>query len=116
MNISSIIVKARQENIDDVKKSIEETGFCDIHFVDNEKGIIIVTIEGKNVEEEIGKVRILEALPKVISADMHMSYCEEELEEMQKDLELNTENTLEEINSNKPIEEINYYGSLKGKY
>ncbi len=114
MNISSIIVKARSENIDDVKKSLEESGICDIHFVDSEKGVIIVTIEGKNVEEEIQKVRILEALPKVISADMHMSYCEEELEEMMKDIDTN--NSLQEINANKPIEEINYFGSLKGKY
>ena len=114
MNISSIIVKARQENIDDVKKSLEETGICDIFFTDKEKGIIIVTIEGKTVEEEIEKVRILEGLPKVISADMHMSYCEEELEEMMKDIDKN--GSLQEINSNKPIEEINYYGSLKGKY
>jgi len=37
-----------------------------------------------------------------------------ELEEMMKDIETN--NALQEINSNKPIEEINYYGSLKGKY
>ena len=114
MNISSIIVKARAENVDDVIKSIEDTGFAEIHFTEKEKGIIIVTIEGKNVEEEIEKVRILEALPKVISADMHMSYCEEELEEMMKDIETN--NSLAEVNSNKPIEEINYFGSLKGKY
>jgi len=114
MNISSIIIKARSENIDEVKKSVADIGFCDIHFVDKDKGVIIVTIEGKSVEEEIEKVRILENLPKVISADMHMSYCEEELEEMMKDIELN--NSLNEVNSDKPIEEINYFGSLKGKY
>jgi len=114
MNISSIIVKARSENIEEVKKSVEESGVCEIHFVDKDKGIIIVTIEGKNVEEEIQKVRILEALPKVISADMHMSYCEEELNEMMKDID--TKNSLAEVNSNKPIGEINYFGSLKGKY
>ena len=114
MNISSIIVKTRTENIEEVKKSLEDTSFCDIHFIDKDKGIIIVTIEGKNVEEEIEKVRVLETLPKVISADMHMSYCEEELEEMIKDIDTN--NSLAEVNSNKPIEEINYFGSLKGKY
>ena len=114
MNISSIIVKARSENIEEVQKSVEESGVCEIHFVDKDKGIIIVTIEGKNVEEEIQKVRILEALPKVISADMHMSYCEEELNEMMKDID--TKNSLAEVNSNKPIGEINYFGSLKGKY
>ena len=114
MNISSIIVKARSENIEDVKKSLEESGICEIHFVDSEKGVIIVTIEGKNVEEEIQKVRILEALPKVISADMHMSYCEEELKEMMEDIDTN--NAVSEVNANKPIGEINYFGSLKGKY
>ena len=114
MNISSIIVKTRSEHIENVKQSLEQTGICDIHFADDEKGIIIVTIEGENVEEEIQKVRVLESLEHVISADMHMSYCEEELESMMKDIETN--NSLQEVNSNKPIEEISYYGSLKGKY
>jgi nitrate reductase NapD len=114
MNISSIIVKTLPKNFDEVMQSVKESGVCDVHFSDKEKGIIIVTIEGKNVEEEIEKVRILEALPKVISADMHMSYCEEELEEMKKDIDFNK--AVEDINSDKPIEEINYFGSLKGKY
>jgi nitrate reductase NapD len=114
MNISSIIVKTLPKNFDEVIGHLKESGVCDIHFNDKEKGIIIVTIEGKNVEEEIEKVRMLEALPKVISADMHMSYCEEELEEMKKDIDFNK--AVDEINSDKPIEEINYFGSLKGKY
>ena len=50
----------------------------------------------------------------MISADMHMSYCEEELQEMQKDIDF--QKAVEEVNSDKPIEEINYFGSLKGKY
>ena len=114
MNISSIIVKTLPKNFDEVMGHLKDSNICDIHFNDKEKGIIIVTIEGKNVEEEIEKVRMLEALPKVISADMHMSYCEEELEEMKKDIDFNK--AVEDINSDKPIEEINYFGSLKGKY
>ncbi|NPA56017.1 MAG: chaperone NapD [Epsilonproteobacteria bacterium] len=114
MNISSIIVKTRPEYMDEVKESLKQSGVCDIHFSDAQKGIIIVTVEGKNVEEEIAKVRILESLDHVISADMHMSYCQEELEEMMKDIDL--QNSLQEVNADKPIEEINYFGSLKGKY
>jgi nitrate reductase NapD len=114
MNISSIIVKTLPKNFDEVMQALKESSVCDVHFGEKEKGIIIVTIEGKNVEEEIEKVRILEALPKVISADMHMSYCEEELEEMKKDIDFNK--VIKEVNSDKPIEEINYFGSLKGKY
>jgi len=114
MNISSIIVKTLPKNFEEVIENLEKSGICDIHFSEKEKGIIIVTIEGKNVEEEIEKVRILEELPKVISADMHMSYCEEELEEMKKDIDFNK--AVNEINSDKPIEEIVYNGSLKGRY
>jgi nitrate reductase NapD len=114
MNISSIIVKTLPKNFDEVMQHLKDSNICDIHFNEKEKGIIIVTIEGKNVEEEIEKVRMLEALPKVISADMHMSYCEDELEEMKKDIDFNK--AVEDINSDKPIEEINYFGSLKGKY
>jgi len=114
MNVSSIIVKTRPEYLEDVKKELEKTGFCDIHF-DDPKGIIIVTIEGKNVEEEINKVRIMEELPNVISADMHMSYCEDELDAMKKEI-IDSEGIANEINADKPIEEINYFGSLKGKY
>ncbi len=114
MNISSIIVKTLPENFDEVKESLNNSGICEVYFDDKEKGIIVVIVEGKNVEEEIEKVRTLEALPKVISADMHMSYCEEELEEMQKNIDFNK--AVDEINSGKPIEEITYGGSLKGKY
>jgi nitrate reductase NapD len=114
MNISSIIVKTRPEHLEDVKKELEKTGICEIHF-DDARGIVIVTIEGENVEEEINKVRFLEALPNVISADMHMSYCEEELDEMKKEI-IDSEGVANEINADKPIEEIDYFGSLKGKY
>ena len=114
MNISSIIVKVLPSNFEEVVLEIEKSGAGEIFFKEKDKGIIIVVIEGKNVEEEIEKVRILEALPKVISADMHMSYCEEELQEMQKDIDF--QKAVEEVNSDKPIEEINYFGSLKGKY
>ena len=114
MNISSIIVKTLPKNYDAVWLNLQESGLCEVHFGDKEKGIIIVTIEGKNVEEEIEKLTKIEEMPFIISADMHMSYCEEELEEMKKDIDFNK--TVEELNTEKKAEEINYFGSLKGKY
>ena len=114
MNISSIIVKTRPENYDAVWMNLQESNLCDVHFGDKEKGIIIITIEGKNVEEEIEKLTKIEEMPFIISADMHMSYCEEELEEMKKDIDFNK--TVNELNTEKKAEEITYFGSLKGKY
>ena len=79
MNISSIVVQTRPEYLEKVVKDLKECEVCDYHFHD-EKGRIIVTIEGKDVSEELEKLRVIEAIPHVIAADMQMSYSEEELE------------------------------------
>ena len=50
----------------------------------------------------------------IISADMHMSYCEEELDKLRENIDLNS--TVEELNTDKKAEEITYFGSLKKKY
>jgi len=114
MNISSIIIKTLPKNYDAVWLNLQESDICEVHFGDKEKGIIIVTVEGECVEEEIEKVRILEEMPFVISADMHMSYCEEELDKMMENIDF--KETVKELNTDKPIEEVTYFGSLKGKY
>jgi nitrate reductase NapD len=114
MNISSIIVKTKPENYDAVWLNLQESELCDVHFGDKEKGIIIITIEGETVEEEIAKLNKIEEMPMIISANMHMSYCEEELEKMKENIDF--ESTVKELNTEKRAEEIDYFGSLKGKY
>ena len=114
MNISSVIVKTKPEHYDAVYLNLIESNLCDVHFGDKEKGIIIVTIEGESVEEEIKKVTSIEDLPYVISANMHMSYNEEELDKLREGIDLNK--TVEELNRQKSAEEIVYHGSLKKKY
>jgi len=114
MNISSIIVRTRPENYDAVWLNLQESELCEVHFGDKQKGVIIVTIEGECVEEEIEKLNKIEEMPFIISADMHMSYCEEELDKMMEDIDTNK--VVEELNTEKKAEEITYFGSLKGKY
>jgi len=79
MNISSIIVQTLPENLDSVINDLKECEVCDYHFHDD-KGKIIITIEGENVGEELEKLRIIEAIDNIISADMQMSYSEDELD------------------------------------
>ncbi len=86
MNISSIVVKTIPKYIDDVVKSLKECEACDYHFHD-EKGNIIITIEGEDVSEELEKLRVIEAIPHVVTADMQMSYSEEELDKHMQVLE-----------------------------
>ena len=114
MNVSSIIVKTLPQNYDAVWINLQECDICEVHFGEKEKGIIIITIEGECVEEEIQKLQTIEEMPFIISADMHMSYCEDEIDKMKENIDMNE--TVKELNTDKPLEEIQYFGSLKGKY
>jgi nitrate reductase NapD len=114
MNVSSIVVQTLPKYLDEVVESLKQCEACDYHLHD-EKGRIIVTIEGSGVKEELEKLRVIEAIPHVASADMQMAYSEDELDEHIEVLEnadlvpkmLNDEN----IDPNK----IMYRGDLKRK-
>ncbi len=79
MNISSIVVKTVPKYLNEVVESLKNCGVCDYHMHD-EQGRIIITIEGEGVAEELEKLRIIEAIPHVITADMQMAYSEDELD------------------------------------
>ncbi len=114
MNISSIVVQTLPKYLDEVVKNLKECEACDYH-VHDELGRIIITIEGKNVEEELEKLRVVENIPYVISADMQMAYSEDELNEHMKVLE-NSDVVPSILNDEdvKP-DEIVYNGDLKKK-
>ena len=79
MNISSIVVQTLPKFLDEVVEALKNTPECDYHMHD-EKGRIIITIEGEGVEQELKKLRVIEAIPHVITADMQMAYSEDELD------------------------------------
>ncbi len=68
MNVSSLVVKVLPENMEFVVAALIDSGLCDVHARDAEKGAIIVTIEGKDVGEEMDKMRAIEKLPHVLGA------------------------------------------------
>jgi len=100
MNISSIIVQTTPKYLDQVVEDLKNCEACD-YFIHDDKGRIVVTIEGEGVDEELKKLKIIEAIPHVLSADMQMAYSEDELEKHIEVLEnadlvpkmLNDENT-----------------------
>ncbi len=79
MNISSIVVQTLPQNVESVIESLKASGVCDYHMHDP-KGKIIVTVEGKDVEEEIEKLVAIQILPDIIAADMQMTYQEDQLD------------------------------------
>ena len=79
MNISSIVVQTLPKYLDEVVQGLKDCEACDYHMHD-EKGRIIVTIEGEGVEQELKKLRVIENIPHVVAADMQMAYSEDELD------------------------------------
>ena len=115
MNISSIVVQCKSDNFDKVKEWCENSEICDYHFGDKDKGKIIVTIEGKDVGEEIEKLKQIQVAPFVIAADMMMTYQEDMLdEEIQK---LNEQDPVPAFlnDPDTKAQDIVYNGDLKKK-
>ena len=115
MNISGILVQTVPENLETVIDKIKASDCCEYHQHD-EKGRIIVTIEGEGVEEELEKLRTLKAFDKVVSADMMYAYSEDELDEARAKL-ISNEELPDWLNDpNARAEDIRYNGDLKGRY
>jgi nitrate reductase NapD len=115
MNISSIVVQALPKYVDELVEFFKKADYVDYHLHDKEKGKIIVTVEGKGVEEEIEKLVKIQQLPHVVAADMMMTYQEDELDAEVKRLE--AENPVPEMLNDDDIDvkDIEYHGDLRHK-
>lgn len=112
-NVSGVVVYTNPKFLNSVLEAIKNSGVCDVHFHD-EKGRIVITIEGENTEEEISKLKVIQAIPYVISAQMHFTFMEDELDKAVRDIEKNEDALIEFLNSeNIPAENIRYSGHLK---
>lgn len=78
MNISSIVVKTSPEHLQDVVDDINGVESCEVHFTDP-GGNIVVTIEGESISEQMERMKKVQCIPFVHSANLSYSYCEDEL-------------------------------------
>ena len=116
MNISSIVVQTTPKFLDEVVQRLKDSDVCDYHFHD-EKGRVIVTIEGEGVEEEIKKLTTIQEMPHVVAADMSFAYSEEELEAERDKLEKEGTSLPAWLNDeNATPKDITYHGDLKKKF
>ena len=112
MNVSSIVVQTVPKHLDEVVASLKACEVCDYHLHD-EKGRVIITIEGENVSQELEKLRVVEAIPFVYAADMQMAYSEDELDE-QIDF-INNRDAVPKVlnNADVDIDRVVYNGDMK---
>ena len=78
MNVSSIVVKTLPEHMNEVIEMINSYDLCEVHFKDPD-GMIVVTIEGENIDEQMKSLSRIQNIPEVLNANLMFSYCEEEL-------------------------------------
>ncbi len=83
MNVSSIVIKVTPDYVRSVIESLGSSDICEVHFHD-EQGRIVVTIEGKDIEEEMQKLKKIQGMPHVISAGLAYAYSEQELADAMK--------------------------------
>ncbi|MDP1785078.1 MAG: chaperone NapD [Sulfuricurvum sp.] len=116
MNISSIVVQTNPTYTEEVVELLKNADYCDYHFHD-EKGRIIVTIEGSGVEEEITKLVKIQEMAHIISADMSFAYSEDELNAERDKLEAVGNELPSWLNDeNATKRDIVYNGDLKDRF
>ncbi|MBK2000647.1 chaperone NapD [Campylobacter sp. RM10532] len=108
-NLSSVLIMAKEEYVDDLKKAIAKIPFCTVELCEKEK--IIVVIESEKLEDELNSYKMLEQLPNIVSINMVFSYQDLD-EDMQKAID---SGAIETIEKNEKAENIKYYGSIFNK-
>ncbi len=114
MNISSIVIQVLPEYCKSTVELIKASDVCDYFMHDETK--IIVTIEGEDVSEEIRKLKQIQKMDHVISADMMYSYSEDELEKEKDKIEKSGDINEWLNDTGQDARLIRYAGDLKKKF
>ncbi len=113
MNISSVIIKTSSAQFQNIIDTLSSSNLCEVHASENQK--IVITLEGKDTEEEVNKLKQIEKMEGVISAEMVYAYSEDELEKERNKIEQATQ-VPEWLNDNNiKAEQIKYKGDLRSK-
>lgn len=114
MNISSIVVRVLPKYCESTVEALKSCELCDYFMHDETK--IIVTIDGEDISEEIGKLKQIQKMNHVISADMMYSYSEDELEKEKDKIEKSGDinEWLNDASENAGL--MSYAGDLKKKF
>ena len=111
MNISSLIVMVAEGVAEGVINKIKSISGCDVPMSEN--SVLIVSIEGENIESESGKMKQIENIDGVISAKLVYAYAEGELEAEKQKIELSGDFPEWLNKENIDARDIPYSGRLK---
>ncbi|MCR2039316.1 chaperone NapD [Campylobacter helveticus] len=106
MNLSSVLIVAKEDKIDSLAEAIAQIELCSVEL--REKDKLIVVIESDDLDSELKAYKKLEALPNLISINMVFSYQDLD-EDIQKAI---NSGAIESIEKNEKAENITYNGSV----
>ncbi len=106
MNLSSVLIVAKEDKIDSLAEAIAQIELCSVEL--REKDKLIVVIESDDLDSELKAYKKLEALPNLISINMVFSYQDLD-EDIQKTI---NSGAIESIEKNEKAENITYNGSV----
>jgi nitrate reductase NapAB chaperone NapD len=89
MNVSSIVIKTSSDHVQGVIDHFGSSGIGEVHFHDAQ-GRIVVTIEGKSIDDEMDKLKQIQGMPNVVSASLAYAYSEQELRDAKRHIALST--------------------------
>ncbi len=98
MNISALYVTTSADFLQETQNKINSLIWAEVYFSD-EKGRMIVIVEGENTEIEISRLKEIKELPGVYSAELSYHYFEEEALEISKTVGMENEFISEYLNS-----------------
>ena len=67
MIISGVVVASRPEHLSEISTEVDGLPWAEVHFSDP-KGRLVVTLEAKDIDESMERMKTLQALPRVLSA------------------------------------------------
>lgn len=115
MNISSVVVKCAPEYIEFVLEQLRSSGQCEVYMHD-ELGRIVIVLEGDTTEEESEKLRIIQEIPHILSAEMAMAFSENEFSSEEGKFERVDDSIINQLNKDDvDAKDIVYHGHLKDK-
>jgi nitrate reductase NapAB chaperone NapD len=73
MTISGIVMACRPEDLEATASAVDALAWADVHYTDP-RGRLVVTIEAADLDESVERLKELQNLPRVLTADL-AQYC-----------------------------------------
>jgi nitrate reductase NapD len=80
--ISGIVMACRPEHLAEVSQAMETIPWAEVHFSDP-RGRLVVTIEAADLDQSVDRLKQLQALPRVLMAELAQYCIEEELRDQE---------------------------------